>query len=186
MKYFVAFLAVMGLILLLIILLFHGGSTPKKIVTPRSLLSYENTDAQVRLTTEGPVVANQNYQYVQITVDKNNVSLTQLTGYEGQVTSLNNFSSNESAYQVFLRALNTAGFTYGNSSKLLADERGYCPLGERFIVEIINNGTDVQRFWTSSCGKSVPSTFYGNINLTIQLFQAQVPNYSGLTENLNF
>jgi hypothetical protein len=184
MRYILWFLAVIGLIIIVIILLFGhgGGGTKKTAITPETLLSYSNTSAQVRATIDGPINSNQQHQSVQITVDQNNVTYDQLTGYEGQVVNQQTFSSNQPAFAVFLHALNVAGYTEGNNSPSLSDERGYCATGDRYIFEVINNGKDVSRFWSTSCGN--PRSYNGDLGLTLTLFEAQVPNFSNLTQNL--
>jgi hypothetical protein len=78
-------------------------------------------------------------------------------------------------------SLSHAGFTKGNADKALSDERGYCPLGSRYIFELIDeNGKTIERYWATSCGK--PKTYQGNVSLTRSLFQAQVPDYSRLIQ----
>jgi hypothetical protein len=185
MRYILWFLAVIGLIIILIILLFGHGvkSTKSASITPQELLSYSsNSNSEVRATIDGPINANQDHQSVQITVNQNDVTYDQLTGYEGQVVNQQTFSSNQPAYAVFLHALNVAGYTEGNSSSSLSDERGYCATGERYIFEVINNGKDVSRFWSTSCGN--PRSYNGSLDLTLTLFENQVPNFGTLTQNL--
>lgn len=173
-RYFLWLIAIFGLIILVIILFFHHGkTTPSNQLTPSKLLTYASTDAEVRFTTVGPVVANPNHQSTQITVSRNNVTQAQITGYQGQVTQLNSYSNNQASFEVFLRALNVAGFTDGNPTSTLKDERGYCPTGNTYIVELINNGSDVERYWATDCGN--PKTYLGNLGLTQTLFNAQVP-----------
>ncbi|HVA10893.1 MAG TPA: hypothetical protein VNG32_01875, partial [Candidatus Dormibacteraeota bacterium] len=76
------------------------------------------------------------------------------------------------------------GFTDGNNDPKASDERGYCPLGDRYIFEFNENGQDLERYWATSCGS--PKTYLGAFTLTVSLFTAQVPNYSTLTQNISF
>lgn len=180
MRYFIGFLVMIGLIILLVVLLVGGNGKPKN--APKSLVSYANTSAQVRMTIDGPVNAVSEHEQVRITVDKNNVTYEQLKGYDGDVVNSQIFANTESAYDVFLHALQHAGYTHGDNNPDLKDERGYCPLNDRYIYEIIQDGNTIQRYWTSNCGS--PKTYLGNRNLTNTLFERQVPGYTSLTSGL--
>lgn len=185
MRYFIGFLITIGLIIVLIVLLFSGGdnkqtSAPEQ---PKTLVSYADTDTEVRMTIDGPTNANQVHQQVVITVGRDNTDFELLQGYQGSVVNAQSFANNQESYANFLRALSVAGYNNGDTDKALADERGYCSLGSRFIFEIINNGKTVQRFWTTTCGK--PKTYLGEAGLTIDLFEAQVPEYNELTEDFD-
>jgi hypothetical protein len=187
LRYFIGFLIAVGLIILLIVLLFTGGggsSNTKKPKTVMALSDYASTDAVARLTIDGPIVADQNHQAIQITVGQDDVTYSQVQGFQGTVVNQQSFVNNQNAYSNFLYALGHAGFTKGDNSKLLANEKGYCATGSRYIFELINNGTDVQRYWATSCGNSSPKTYKGNLILTLTLFRTQVPGYPDLTQNL--
>lgn len=182
MRYFIGFLVTVGLVIILIILLFSGGGKSKVKTTEKPLIDYANTDAQVSVTVDGPVNAVSEHQAIRITVDRDNVTYQALQGYDGQVTDTQIFANTESAYDVFLHALQHAGFTRGNNNPALKDERGYCSLGDRYIFELTQNGDDLQRYWASSCGS--PKTYLGNLSLTLTLFQNQVPNYGQVSKNV--
>jgi hypothetical protein len=183
MRYFLGFLISIGLIIVLIFLLFHGGGSKAKVpTTAKTLESYASTDAEVRLTIDGPVNSQQEHQQIRVTVDRSQATFEQISGYEGQVVQQQQFASNDNAFQVFLHSLGHAGFTQGNTDKSLSDERGYCPLGDRYIFELIQNGQSIERFWATSCGK--PKTYLGSLDLTLSLFKAQIPKYSDLTDNV--
>lgn len=183
MRYFIGFLITIGLVILLIFLLFHGGGTPPKVkVTPKTLVSYASTNAEARLTIDGPVNADQLHQQIRITVNSTEVTYEQIQGYDGSVVNQQQFTSGQSAYDVFLHALNHAGFTLGNNAKSLSDERGYCALGDRYIFELRQDGKDIERYWATTCGK--PKTYLGSLGLTLSLFQKQVPGYNDLTQNI--
>ncbi len=175
MRYFVGFLLAIGLIIILILLLFRGGGKPKVPVTSKTLDSYATTSAEARFIIDGPVNADSLHEQIQISVNRDNVTFEHLRGYEGESVKLQNYPNNQSAYTTFLLALAHAGFTHGNTDPALSDERGYCPLGDRFIVELIQDDRTLERFWSTSCGG--PKTYLGNANLTRALFQAQVPDY---------
>lgn len=182
MRYFIGFFITIGLIILLIIMLITGGDKPK-VPAGKTLDSYAATSAEVSMTIDGPVNSALEHQQIRIGIDRDNVTYEELKGYDGNVTEMHSFPNTENAYNVFLSALAHAGFTKGNTSKDLANEKGYCPLGNRFIFELTHDGKQIERFWATSCGN--PKTFLGNTNITIQLFKNQVPDYSELSQNVN-
>jgi len=184
MRYFIAFLATLGLLFLLLYLLLHGGGKAKVPTTQKTLISYASTDAQVKLTIDGPINSEQEHKAVRITVDQTQVTFEQIQGYQNNVVNQQSFTSNQDAYANFLAALQHAGFTLGSKNPALKDERGYCPLGERYIFELNQDGDELERYWATSCGK--PASFEGSYPLVLQLFQAQVPGYAQLTQNLGF
>lgn len=193
LRYFVGFFVTIILIIILIILLFGGGkksdtssSQSTNGDAPTSLQDIANTDSAVRMTIAGNVRANQDYYEVKVTSTKNGNDLQIIQGYENHVIKNQGYANNLSAYTVFLRALQQAGYMNGNDDKALANDTGYCPLGERYIFEIIQDGKVTQRYWTTSCGKSAPSTYLGQTSLTIQLFEMQIPDYNDLTSDVDF
>ncbi len=179
-RYFIWLAAIVGLIIVLVILILPGS---KKAPTPRGIDQYSNTETIVRLTIKGPVVSDQKYESIQISVGKDSVTYEELKGYKGQVANLQSYANNDVAYNVFLHALAHTGFTVGDRSSKFSDEKGYCSQGDTYVYEIIDNNTDIQRFWSSTCGN--PQTYGGNVGVTNSLFQAQVPDYSSLTNSIH-
>jgi len=178
MRYIVGILVAIGLVVLLIFLLFSGGGTPQ---TGKSLSSYANSDAVARLTIDGPEGSQQTHHSVEIEVSRDSVTLRKLQGYDGQVIDIRSYDSNLNSYEVFLHALGHAGFTKGNTDANMKDERGYCPLGERYVFELDQDGKSIIRYWATSCGN--PKTYGGNLGITLGLFQKQVPDYDSLVSN---
>jgi hypothetical protein len=183
-RYFIAFIAAIILIILLIMLIFHGGSKPKVSKTNKALDTYASTNAEVILTIDGPINADQEHQSASITVSSDSTVYEQIQGYQGDVVKQESYPNNVDAYSNFLYALEHAGFTDGNSASDLANEKGYCPLGDRYIFELSQNGQNLERYWATSCGGI--KTYNGSLGLTLTLFQDQVPDYQDLTNNLNF
>jgi len=182
MRYIVGFLIMLGLVILLIILLFSGGSKPKP-PTAKTLDTYAGTNAQAILTIDGPINGASLHNQVRITVDRDNVVYEQIKGYDGDVVKMQSFSSTQNAYTSFLFALAHAGFTRGSLDKTLKNESGYCPFGDRYIFEVNQDAKTIERFWATSCGK--PKSYLGNVAATLSLFQAQVPGYNDLTGDLD-
>jgi len=184
LRYFFGFMVTVLLLIVLIFLLFHHGGGNKTVPsTSVPLYDYSNNDSEVRMTIDGPTNANEIHQQVQVTVNQNVVTYDQIQGYEGTVVFQEQFDNNENAFNAFLRSLTIAGYTDGTSSSSLSNEQGHCPLGDRYIFELIQNGNDLERYWTTNC-PNVNHSYYGELLLTMQLFEAQVPSYSTLTQNL--
>jgi len=184
MKYFIGFMITIGLLILLIILLMRGGGDTVKPKTTKTLASYSSTNAEVSFLNSGPINAASEHNQILITVDRDYVTYRQLIGYDGQVVVTRRFKNTQNAYNNFLSALGRAGFTKGRIAENLLSEKGFCPLGQRFVFEM-NQGTEqIQRYWATNCGN--PKTYLGNLSVTISLFQAQVPNYVDLSQNVQF
>jgi len=169
MRYFIGFLITIGLIILLIVLLFGGGgggNKKKTPVTPRTLTSFANTDAVTQATIDGPINAQSIHEQIKVIVSRDQVVFQHLRGYDGDVVSQQTFVNTENGTNV----PNTQAW------------QGQCPTGSRNIFEIVENGDNIARYWSTSCGN--PSTYHGNTPLVIQLFQAQVPGYLTLTQNI--
>jgi len=183
MRYFITFAAALGLLFVVLFLLFHKSGAPVVPQTQKALSSYSGTSAQAQLTIDGPINADQIHNVIQITVDSDSVTFDQLRGYQGTVVNTQTFASNQSAYANFLLALARAGFTDGDNNPNLKDERGYCPLGNRYIFRLSQGGSDIERYWATTC--SGTKTYLGSLGITIALFQAQVPTYETLTQNIS-
>jgi hypothetical protein len=186
MRYILGLFITIGLLIALIIILVSGGSggSSKVPSTSKTLDSYASTDARVRMTILGPVVANSNYEGLRITIDKNRATFEQLQNYDNRVVDSKTFDNTQLAYQSFLKALDKAGFTKGNAELKDADYRGFCPLGSTYIFELIDKDNAIERFWSNSCGD--PKTYYGNLSLTMELFRRQIPGYNQLSSKINF
>jgi hypothetical protein len=178
MKYFFGFLASIGLIILTIVLIVRGfsGGNDKKVNAPAPLLDYANTSVEMQYTLDGPVNADQEHKAVRITVGQDESTIEILSGYNDDVVNAKTYSNNQAAYSEFLRALDIAGYTKGNTDASLKDERGYCPAGYRYSFDIVDGSSTKQHFWTTSCGSS-SGNFKGKSNAIRALFEKQVPDY---------
>ena len=191
MRYFVGFLVTIGLLILLIVLLVTGGGggnkqSPQPGNRPRSisqLASYADTDASAQMVIDGKINADQNHTAIRITVNNNDVTYEQIQGYQGTVVNRQVFKNNTNAFNNFLYALGHAGFLRGDSNPKSSNEKGVCPLGHRFIFTLTEGGQNLLRYWSTNC-KGLTGTYKGSLNLTQQLFQLQVPQYSELTSTI--
>ena len=177
MRYIVGVLIAIGLVILVIVviikLIFGGGGSPKTAQKP--LTDYANTGVTVQMTIEGAVVADQNYREIVINVGQNQSYVDVFQGYQNNLLTNKTYNNNAVAYATFLRSLQFAGYTLGNPNPNLADERGRCALGNRYVFEILQGGQDLQRYWTSTC--SGVKTFEGSFGLVRALFIRQIPDY---------
>jgi hypothetical protein len=183
MRYFLGFLAAIGLIVLVFILVLRGFSGGGKPPVNKAVLSdYTSTETVMQLTLDGPVNADQNHERVRITIGRTINTIEIMKGYENKVVDSRIYPNNEEAYGNFLRSLQLLGYTKGNADPKFADERGACPLGQRYVYEIVSGDASVQRFWNTSCNGG--GTFTGAANNIRTLFKQQIPDYSQLTRKL--
>lgn len=184
-RYFIGLALVIVLLIVVIILIVnHGGSKNSVPGSQRPLTSYVNDPgAEVRLTINGPINAPQNHRQVQVTVSNSQTIFDLQQGYDGHILTSKSYDMTTNAFDNFLHALDHAGFTQGNNDPSLKNETGYCASGARYIFELRENGNDVERFWATNCGGT--KTYKGNVDTTINLFQAQVPDYDTLTQDVD-
>jgi hypothetical protein len=188
LRYLIGFVVTIGLIILLIVLIFSGGGdAPSKKVptTGKALDSYATTDAEVRVTIDGPINAAQNHRQIQITVDRHNAVMDVKKGYDGASLNKQSYDNTAASYSAFLHGLTMLNFTKGvagGSTK--QSEAGHCPTGRRYVFELIENGKSIQRYWATSCNG--PHTYLGDVQTTIFLFQQQIPDYQALSVPANF
>lgn len=180
MRYFLGFLAAVGLVVLVFVLVLRGLGGGKQSVETK-LTDYTATDTVMQLTVDGRVVADQEHQAVRVTVGRFENKIEIIRGYQNQIVEVKTYPNNEEAYGTFLRALHLLGYTKGDTDAKKGDERGVCPTGQRYIFEIVTGSASVQRFWKTSCGSG---TFKGNSSEVRSLFRAQIPEYSKTTSKL--
>ncbi len=185
MRYIIGIIVTLGLIVLLFVLLLNIGGrnnngTPPPEQTP--LVGYANTSKTVRFTQDGTIGAEDTHRSIEIEVGQNQTTLTVYKGYDSAVERTRSYSHSQETYQVFLHALQRAGFEKGNTDPKLGDERGACPTGYRYLMQVWDGETRLQHLWATSCNGV--STFKGNFNQVNTLFQRQVPDYGQLTSDV--
>lgn len=183
MRYYIGFLIAIGLSIIVILLLFAGGGGGgNKAAAPKTLYSYADTDAVVSVTIDGPINADSQHESIRMSVSSTDAVIQEFQGYQGTLVATQSYPNNTDAYYAFLRALSIAGFTLGNTDPALANDTGYCSQGSRYDYRITQDGKNIEHFWWTNCGSA---TYKGNPSVTLQLFQAQFPNYPTFTQNLN-
>lgn len=179
MRYIVTIIVIFFIVVLGVLIFGRG---PKKAPqVPKALADYATTSVEVRLTTSGIINGDDAHREVVITVGRTERVAQVVQGYQGNVIKTQTFENNDTAYAAFLSALDIAGFSKQKPSKFKT-EAGQCALGQRYVYEIINNGDDNLRTWSTSCGGS--ATFAGNPALVRQLFQNQITDYTQFTSGV--
>lgn len=200
MRYFVGFLISLGLIIVLVLTLFRGGNEQaqtqktdqaqtqqqeeQQTEKPQNnnLSKYAFTNSETIMILAGPIVASDNYREVRVIVRPDNVTFQVVKGYDNQVIDQRSFANNQASYENFLNALQSVGFNQ-TTEQGLNGAAGSCPLRQRYIFILNENNTPARQFWSSNCVGV--GNYKGRLNQTIDLFQAQVPNYNDLTEDVD-
>lgn len=180
MRYLIGFLGIIAILILIIVLIVRGGGSgtaPGEI----DLADYLTSTSQVRYTIDERVQADQTHEVTRISVNQNEATLDIMQGYEGHIVKSKTYLNNSPAYAAFLMALKRSGYTEGNHNKDVQDERGFCPLGKRYVYELFDDGKQVQRLWNTSCGDA--GTFRGKSSTIQKLFELQIPDYDDLTDS---
>ncbi len=174
-----AVLAVIGIIVLVIaviMLIFDGPDAPNQPDQKRiNLTDYVDTGAQTIYEIEGEINAEELHRTIRISVDRSIRRIEVLNGYNKTVSKSQEFPNTQSAYDEFLHALDRAGFNSRKETQM-TDEKGVCPLGQRYIYQLQESNDDLIRLWSTSCRKS-DGSFAGNASLVQRLFQKQIPEY---------
>lgn len=178
-RIFLALFVAALLFIFIVIEIFGGSKKPApNPSTPvvKSLPDYSSTTAQVSFTLDGPITGDDTHRQIKIIVDQFQRKLDIIGGYNGNIIQENNFANNQQAYDIFLRSLKNSGFMSKIKNPKITDERGQCPLGDRFIFELNDSGDVLSHSWTTSCGGTL-----GTLGVTSgtlqQLFKAQITNY---------
>ena len=178
----------MGLVVVLVIItivLIISHSSSQLLIQQKPLADYaNNASSQVAMLIDGPVNAQSEHNQVLITISNATTTIRVFRGYNDYVINSKSYPMTEAGYHVFLRSLEYAQFTKGTPSSALSQASGFCPTGDRYIFTFNANGQQKERYWITNCNGD-PHTFNGNLSLTTQLFESQVPDFTNMTLNLN-
>lgn len=156
-----------------------------RITNTVDMASYaSNPSAQVAMLIDGPINAAQKHNQVLVVANNYQTTIKVFKGYNDDTIFQKSFPATVSSFHVFLRALEYASYTNGSNNPNLRQASGYCPTENRYIFTFSVNGKQRTRYWTTDCSND-PSTFKGNLPLTLQLFAAQVPGFNNIVSNLN-
>lgn len=179
-KYIASILVAIALVVFVVILMF-GGSGEQKPANERKITDYISTDSTMEMTVYGPIVADENFQSTRISVSSSEVKIELMKGYGQNVVVGRTFINTGSAYNDFVRSLSIMNFDKGDTNEARADEKGFCPTGNRVTYVITENGSRKQRFWSATCTQG---TFRGQAPQARALFRAQIPNYQAVVREV--
>ena len=160
-----------------------GGESkvePKPVENQLRLTDFADKDATLRLTTSGKITGDEEFQSIRITVTPSSRTLEVLRGYQGVVERTQSFGNNKQAYQTFLKSLDQSGFASQNN-KFPSDETGRCPLGRRFVYELIDQNQTALRLWSNTCESGL---FDGDGRTIRKLFELQIPEFRSATRDV--
>ncbi|MCL2281007.1 hypothetical protein FWC31_03990 [Candidatus Saccharibacteria bacterium] len=170
-------------------LLLGGGSNPREVSAGQKLLNEPNEQVAVRMSTRGPVNANENHYSIVMTISANQRRITTYHGYDGSVIHDEQLSNTKIAFDDFLAALNRAGFMRENPTE--EPHQGICATGQLIFFEVFEYVRDEQgnvseksatKLWTTTCDK-LNGNFAGLLNNVINLFKAQIPGSQTIIDN---
>lgn len=173
----VVFLVIAGVILLL-----AGGSNkksnkPAPVTTQKQIYDYAGSaNATTVFTQQGHIVGDDQYRAIRITVARDYRRIDILDSYTSRVIKSKTFENDQAAFDVFLRALDHAGYDKTRKTSI-TDERGVCPSGYRFLYDMKDGSNQLQHTWSTSCS-SKQGTSGGNYDTIRRLFQNQITDYN--------
>jgi hypothetical protein len=187
MRNLVIFLVICFVLLFLVVKIFGGHpkqpSTNPNTPVVKALPDYSDTYAEVSYMTDGHINGEDQHRAIKITVDQFQRKVDILSGYEYNVIEEHTQPNNQTAYEVFLKAINNEGFLVKRkNAKVPTSSTGQCPLGTRTILELNDSGNSLSQLWTSSCGLTV-GNFGGHTDAIQTLFQRQITDYSKIISN---
>lgn len=172
----IAFLAIVGTV----VLIGRGNSSSSKAPARiTKLVDYDTNDgASVSWTQQGRLVGDNERKAIRITITRSNRRVEVLDQYAERAEKSQDFQNTSEAFAAFVRALDAANFGKERTVKQ-PDERGICPLGNRFIYRLTDKSQEVMRTWSDNCATADGPFGGGNTaQLIAQLFKAQITDYN--------
>jgi hypothetical protein len=169
--------------------LFSGDAKPAEVNAGQKLLDQPSNQMLVRMSTRGPINANENHYSIVFTISVDQRRLTTYRGYDGSVIKDEKLGNTANAFNEFVAALSRAGFMKENTSDEPYD--GICATGQLIFFEVLEYVTDgegnkteksVKRLWTTTCDKLV-GNFAGLLVNIVDLFKAQIPDSQEVIDN---
>jgi hypothetical protein len=176
MKFILAGLGVIIVVILATILITRGGGDRTPTVRPVVVSEEAREGVSTVLTTRGKLVGEDERRAIRITVNQDERRLEILTGYEEAVERAQVYPNTHAAFENFMVALDQAGFNRSRSSTI-EDERGACPTGKTYIYELKEFSQQLIRLWDTSCGGKI-GTMAGKDSTIRKLFEEQIPDYT--------
>ncbi len=149
-----------------------------------STVNFVNDQSRVEYTKNGNIVAEEDYRTLRITVSEKERTIEVLKGYNQAVETRKTYGNDYESYNVFMRALDVAGFTRSKESKV-TDPVGTCPKGYRYEYKLKQLSDDVSNLWNNSC-QVLNGTLANNGSAIRDLFQKQIPDYEEVVKGVDF
>jgi hypothetical protein len=185
-RYLVVFFLITLILIFFVVKIFGGHKNPAtnpNVPVVKPLPEYANTLAEVSMTLDGRITGDDTHRQIRITVDNLQRRFDVIGGYNGNIIEEHSFDNNQTAYSVFLHAINNEGFTLKlKDTKYPVDSIGQCPLGTRTIFELNDGGDELSNLWSSNCGTKI-GTLGGSSSALTALFQRQITDYDKLVSN---
>lgn len=166
----------------------QGSNNPSKVARSTKLAEYSDKDSSsISWTMQGRLIGEDQRHSVRITVTKSKRTVALLSGYEERVEKSTDYMNTPAAYEAFARSLDT--YNFGKERRVRQpDERGVCPLGNRFVYRLTDFGKEIMRTWSDTCSSSNGSYGGGNSSAQVigQLFKAQITDYSKFISGTQF
>lgn len=158
----------------------NSGKKPASLAKTTKLADYASIEtSRISWTMQGRLVGEDQYRAVRVTVTRSTRTVEILDGYGERTERKAEYKNSAEGYQTFTRALDLANFGRERVVKN-PDERGVCPLGNRYIYRVQDGSREVMRTWSDTCViTDGPSA--GTPSLITQLFKSQIPDYSKFT-----
>lgn len=182
MRYGIGILVIAFLFIIGSVVLIGRITRPSNTNTATSrvtkLADYTNNDAaSVSWTMQGRLVGENEYKSVRVTVTKSKRTAEVLGGYGNRVEKSVEFANSPEAFATFTRALDNLGFGRERTVPV-ADERGVCPQGNRFIYRLTDGSKEIMRTWSDTCSPK-DGPFGGRTpNVIRELFRQQITDYN--------
>jgi hypothetical protein len=183
-------IAVVALVSLARAIFFSGnrdtGKAAQQIEVGRTALLNVKEGNSVRMTVRGPIVAEEEFNSLRITVSSSARSLVTYRGYLDKEIDRIELGNNVNAYTEFVNALDKANLALGVPFEGEKDNtHGICATGRIYEYEIFEGGKVVQRLWASTC-KGSPGSLKASIDQLTNLFIAQIPDARTHLNKINF
>ncbi len=181
MKYVTWFLSLVVIVIAVIVgsvlirNIMEDVKTTNTVNISKSITEQLKENTTLRLYVDGPVIADENHQSMQIDVTPKNRTITLFKTYNSTVFKKTTYENNQKAFEAFAQALDKAGFTSTGQSQKDTKYAGDCALGRVYHLVFIQGEKAVQDLWSTSCGTT--RTFNGSMGMVLTLFKNQIPNY---------
>lgn len=157
-----------------------NNPTTKKVTTTKQVVNQLKENTTLRLRVEGPVIADEKHQSMQIDITLTSRTVTLYKTYQKTEFKKTTYANNKKAFDAFAQALDRAGYTSINPDAKNTKYAGECSLGRVYHFEVLQSSKVSQDLWTTSC--SVTRSFGGNTTNVLTLFRNQIPNYREATD----